>query len=272
MEFAVNYSPEAAALLEQGRAQIDRFKCADWPELIEPASALLPIYVHFPLVAGTNTLDGTDWERIERLLRETGTPYVNVHLMADGKGPESSLTPDQRQGMIEGMIAEVQRVVDRFGADRVMVENVPYYGEMADLVGFWPLRVSVEPATIQRVIEETGCGLLLDISHAVITSAALGVEPRDYIRALPVHRLRELHITGLGMIEGQLADHVPMMPQDWPLVEWTLDYIHAGDWPEPWVVALEYGGIRLRPPWDSREDVLASDIPRLYDLVHRVRV
>ena len=91
---------------QQGRVQIDRFKCADWPELIEPASSLLPIYVHFPLVAGTNTLDNTDWERVERLLGETGTPYVNVHLLADGKGPEAELSPEQRHAMIEGMIAK----------------------------------------------------------------------------------------------------------------------------------------------------------------------
>ena len=52
MNFAINYSPQAGELLKQGKIEINLFKCPDWPELIQEASALAPVYVHFPLIAG----------------------------------------------------------------------------------------------------------------------------------------------------------------------------------------------------------------------------
>ena len=36
------------------------------------------------------------------------------------------------------------------------------------------MRPSVEPEVITRVVEESGCGLLLDISHARIVANYLG--------------------------------------------------------------------------------------------------
>jgi hypothetical protein len=33
MEFALNYSPQAAQLLQEGRIEIDRYKCPDWPDV-----------------------------------------------------------------------------------------------------------------------------------------------------------------------------------------------------------------------------------------------
>src|SRR5207253_10695921 len=49
MEFSINYSLEAAALLAAGKINIDRLKLPDWPNMIADAKKLGPVYVHFPL-------------------------------------------------------------------------------------------------------------------------------------------------------------------------------------------------------------------------------
>jgi len=46
-----------------------------------------------------------------------------------------------------------------------------------------------------------------------------------------------------------------------------LDHIRDGCWGQPWVVALEYGGVG--PLWEAvtEADVLAVQVPRLHALV-----
>ncbi len=52
MLFSINYSTQAAVLFQQDRLKIDRFKCPDWPDLIDEASEYCPPAVHFNLTAG----------------------------------------------------------------------------------------------------------------------------------------------------------------------------------------------------------------------------
>ena len=43
MKFAVQYSREAAALLDAGRIAVDCFKCPAWPDLIAMVSTEYPL-------------------------------------------------------------------------------------------------------------------------------------------------------------------------------------------------------------------------------------
>jgi len=51
-ELRINYSTQAADLLKQGKIQVERFKCPDWPDMIAEASQLCPVAVHVNLKAG----------------------------------------------------------------------------------------------------------------------------------------------------------------------------------------------------------------------------
>ncbi len=264
MEFAVNYSPEAAALLADGSIEIDRFKCPDWPNLIAEAAETRPVYVHFPLITDEARLTKVDWAEVERLLVSTETPFVNMHMMAPADGDPADA--------VEGIIRAVRSVTARFGAERIILENVPYYGAMGDILGNRFLPVCVEPQTIRRILDETGCGLLLDISHARISASYLKRDARDYITALPLDRIRELHITGLGPVGERMVDHMPMTEADWSMIEWAFDAIHRRLWGQPCTVALEYGGVSLPPPWTTEASVIESDVPRLFKLARGVPV
>ncbi len=52
MQFALNYSPQAADLVWAGQIDIDLFKCPPWTEMTAAAQAIRPVYVHFGLQAG----------------------------------------------------------------------------------------------------------------------------------------------------------------------------------------------------------------------------
>ncbi len=296
MQFAVHYSPPAAALVDAGRITVDSFKCPAWPELIATVRAKYPMYVHFPLRVGWGIGDAldtekrqlADWSAVASLRAQTGTPFVNVHLEPTTDDhptiPADTTEPDSIAFLTDCLIRDVRAVVRRFGPESVIAENVP--NESGCLLPAYL------PAVVRRVIEECDCGLLFDIPHARRAARALGMDAREYIALLPVERTREIHLTGIqqfderwmgvlrsaGLSEsvvaqfaGRWQDHLPFTDADWEFTAWSLDQVAHGHWGQPWIVALEYGGVG--PLWEAVTDpaILAAHIPRLAAMVHACR-
>ncbi len=264
MQFALNYSPQAAELISAGRIQIDLYKCPDWPDLIEKASQQYPVYIHFPLIAGQRNIEAVGLDKIEHLLETTSTPYVNTHIAPLVKDLEK---PDDPDYVARYVLEDVMPLVERFGADRVIVENIPY----PDIINDIP-QTAILPHVIERIVYESGCGLLLDIAHARLTADYLGTSTRDYITQLPVERLRELHVTGVGIDrEGRRNDHLPMTGEDWGLLEWALGSIRRGMWGRPSIVACEYGGVSEMFEWRSQASIILDDVPRMYEMIRQLQ-
>ncbi len=267
MELAINYSTQAAALLAERKIQLDRFKCPDWPDMIAKAQAQLPVVVHFTLTAGSGKLKKTaDWSFVAKLLAQTGTPYVNLHLApTQNDFPDFSvqdLSPSEAKKVFKAMRKDVRAAVREFGFDRVIIENVPYRGRQEKV-----FRTAVEPDRIREIVDDTGCGLLLDISHARIAAHHLGLDAYEYLNQLPVHKIKELHFTGLHDLNGYLQDHLPVLERDWPILEWILKRIRLGEWADPWLLAFEYGGVGEKFVGRSDPSVMAVQVPRLYTMV-----
>jgi len=91
------------------------------------------------------------------------------------------------------------------------------------------------PDFIGRVLEETQCGLLLDIPHACITAATLDRDVRSYLEEFPLDRTIEVHVSGVRCENGQWAgSHEPLQDEDYALLEWLLQRS------APRAVTLEY--------------------------------
>ncbi|HEX2908155.1 MAG TPA: DUF692 family protein [Phototrophicaceae bacterium] len=266
MRLAVNYSPQAAELLNAGKIQVDLFKCPDWPDLVATVSKLRPVYVHFPLMAGRADLEKVGVEKINALLASTGTRYVNTHLApraADFGIPLDTDDPAHTRALVDAMLTDIAAMVSQFGRERVILEN-----------GNWDPNYDIpcpviEPEIISHVVTASGCGFLLDIAHARMAAAYLDIDPYDYLVRLPVEHLAELHITGTlyDEKEARLVDHFPMTATDWALTEWAFERLHRGAWRQPDIVALEYGGVGPGFGWRSHADVLAVEMPRLAELI-----
>jgi uncharacterized protein (UPF0276 family) len=270
MNLAINYSPQAAALLTEGSIQIDYFKCPDWPDLIAEAQKFRSAAVHFEIIASAGNLHLKDWSLVDRLLEETGTHYINLHLASNVKdfpGFELKVTdPRQKKQVVDRLLADVCAVVERYGAERVIAENVPFRG----IPGHHILQPAGEPEVIREVIETAGCGLLFDISHARMAAHYLGMDEINYISRLPLSRLRELHFTGIHVIDGILRDHLPALPQDWQSLDWVLNQIRQGIWSKPWLLAFEYGGVGEVFAWRTDSQVMLEQVPLLYERVHAI--
>ena len=266
MDFGINYSTQAASLLVAGHVRVDRFKTPDWPDMIQEAQSFCPVSVHFELRAGNGTLAKVDWRRIQLISEQTATPFVNLHLDPRIKHyPELQIDttdPQESRRVLDQIIADLNTAAQNIEPGRIIGENVPYRG--------WDdksLRPAVVPGNIRRILDETGCGLLLDISHARISARYLGMDERDYMEQLPVDRLRELHFTGVHRIGNRLQDHLEALEPDWEILDWVLERISCGDWSHPWLFVFEYGGIGEKFAGRSETEVIASQVPRLYELV-----
>jgi uncharacterized protein (UPF0276 family) len=295
-KLAVNYSSAAAHLLRNGQIRIDCFKCPAWPDLVASVRHQLPVYVHFPLSVGrgigdaidTETRQPADWEKVERLLAQTGTPEVNAHLApATDDFPDMPVETTNHghiERLAECMIEDVCAIVERFGPERVVVEND--HASRGRI-----LRPAFLPEVIRRVVEEAGCGLLLDLSHVRLAAHNLDMDVREYISGLPVAHTREIHISGVQRFDGQwaerarragiqaeiieqfagrLVDHLPIADEDWGFYAWSLEQVSRGAWGRPWVVTLEYGGVGEL--WEMATDSteLAKQVLQLYGLVKNV--
>jgi len=297
VKFAVNYSSAAADLLRAGQIEIDRFKCPAWPNLIATAQKLHPVYVHLPLRVGagigeainTETKEPADWRQLEPLLPRTDTPQINVHLapFADDFPdiPADSDDPAHTEKLFECALRDVQTLVARFGPERVIVEN-------ADDGKGIILRPALRPEFVRRVVEEAGCGFLLDVAHARLVAHILGMDARAYIEQLPVERTCEIHLAGVqpfegrwlalmrqpglsredlgwfaGLEPGDLLDHLPLIDGDWEFYAWALEQVHRGAWGKPWIATLEYGGVGRIWELLTDQSALAEQVPRLRTLV-----
>jgi uncharacterized protein len=292
MEFAVNYSPVLAGLVREGRVRVDRFKCPTWPELVAEAQQTLPVYIHFPLGVGggwggprdSETHDLADLDQIDRLLEQTGTPLINTHFVPPAaRYPhihQDSRDPRHIQEVVDSTLRDLEPLLDRFGPERVTLENV--VNEHG-----W-LTLAVLPEVIAAILESTGCGFLFDQSHARLAARNLGLDERAYAASLPLAHTREVHVTGLQLLTGPLLDlmvaigdpygfaktmagrwidHLPMLEGDWPELEWILDQVRAGRAGQPWVVAYEYGGVGRFWEDVTKAEVYLEQLPRMKAMI-----
>jgi uncharacterized protein (UPF0276 family) len=261
MKLAVNYSPQAADLLRSGQIGFDLFKTPNWHSMVADASALLPVYVHFDLSVGDGRLASVDWDEIQSFLDKTHTATVNLHVLTP---PDlDPCNPDQVNEILDKIVTEVVSVAKRFGHERVITENIPL-----PVLGKKHLRPVAMPAFFHRLTAETGCGMLLDIAHAAITAQSLKTDPYAFFSEFPIRRLREIHITGLGMHEGEIHDHLEMKDRDWQQFEWVIGKIRLGEWHTPDIIAFEYGGTGAPFMWRSESRVLLEQVPRLNQMIH----
>ena len=273
MQIAVNLSPQSVDVVSRGAAHADIFKCpapfdpevsGHFDDVIAGALAIRPAYVHFPLNTCDGSVAGCDTAVIDSIRASTRTTLINIHLSATlDQFPD--ISPDDVssraiQAVTDGMIRDAESLCARFGNDSVIAENVVYR------TGGRTLAAATLPDVIHTVIDATGCGVLLDTAHSRLTAHHLGIDVADYIQALPLRHVKELHVTGIRASGKPAYDSMPMEADDWEAVRLVYRLMQAGQCQTPWVTALEYGGIGPIFEWRSDADLIAGQLNELIRL------
>jgi len=261
MKLAVNYSSPLIQLIYEGKINVDLIKCPDWEGMIHEARSFGEITIHFDMNAGLGNTFEVNFDKLKWFKERTKTPHVNTHLVTpcnfdiNSKAEQRKINTLWRQ--------EVDLMIENFGASNVALEHFPYTAANPHI------KFAADSKIFSQVIRDTGCMLLLDLAHARITANTLGIDVKDYILGLPLDRLVEMHITGVQYHNGVLTDHFGLDHKDWEILDWSLEQINNKKWRKPKIVAFEYGGVGEVFAWRSNKDVIASQVPRLYQAVHR---
>lgn len=228
LSLGCNFSQPLLRLLTTGTADVDWIKLSRL-DMIETELAaalpLRPVLLHIlgHLGSPPSHWEAYPWAPIRAWIEAAGSPHMAVHLQMDPETWEEPVdrrhqSRDQVRAMIARFVANTRYAQERLPVP-VLIENVPYYARRATL------RVAIQPEVIWQVVEETGAGLLLDTSHLRCAAWHLGVEDRAYARALPLDRVREIHVSGprLQDDDGLRDRNCELLEEDYSLLEWLLE-------------------------------------------------
>jgi len=140
-------------------------------------------------IGGPDPLDRELLGRVRGLMEELGARVYSEHLTycaTDGHLYDLLPIPFTAEA-VHYVSKRVRQAQDIIGAPLVL-ENASYYAQ--------PHRELDEAAFISAVVEESGCELLLDVNNVYVNSVNHCYDPLAFIDALPLDRVRYLHIAG----------------------------------------------------------------------------
>ena len=251
IELGVNYYTELPLLAEDPEVAFQYIKVGDTgEEHVREALSRLPgkaILYH------CGTLVRSKRGEVDALVAalraeqsRTASPWLSAHLdcytreearaYLQGGRPLPCYTAEEGFDLICGAVQAIEPHLPV----PLLLENMPQ----------WPTPdrdPATSPAFITRVLEETQCGMLLDLAHVRVSAANLGRDVHAYAEELPLERVVEIHVSGpRRMSEWWHDSHDTMVDEDYALLEWVLRRV------TPKVVTLEY----WKNPGQVREQLL----------------
>lgn len=131
-------------------------------------------------------------------------------------------------------------------------------------------RRSSDPDLIEQACLGSGAGFLLDLAHARVGAYHRGQDIHEYLRAMPLELVQEIHVSGPRLEEKGLMDrHLTLFPEDWELLRWTLNRT-----PNVQFLTHEYMGLRPNTqPYPEVYDptTLHREILKLQTVVKELR-
>lgn len=187
------------------------------PELEELCDSFRVIPHGIRLSIGSPDLDLEYLRGVRRICEITKTPYYSEHLcMTRAPGIEiGHLAPiwftEEELAITTG---NVHRVQDFLGMPLIL-ENTTYPFEIPDAdMG--------QTEFFHRLVQATGCGILLDVANIRINGANHGFDPVRFLEQMPLAHVVQLHMAGgFQDFQGELIDgHCHTPDEDiWKLLE-----------------------------------------------------
>jgi uncharacterized protein (UPF0276 family) len=153
------------------------------------------------LSIGSERLDREYLAQIKRISDVTGSAYYSEHLaMTRAPGIDiGHLSPLWfNETVLAVTIGNVRRVQDLLEKPLVL-ENVTYPFDI-------PGATMSQTEFFTRLVEATGCGVLLDLTNLYINSVNHNFDPVAFLKAMPLDHLVQIHLAGGFLQDGVMID------------------------------------------------------------------
>lgn len=194
-------------------------------------------------LGNADPLEPAHLQRLKTLARRTRTPWLSDHLCwgsVDGTYSHDLLPMPYTRDAAAHTARKIRQLQDALEIP-ILVENVSSYAEFhASSMTEWEF--------LAEVVHQADCGILLDVNNIYVSSVNHAFDPHQYLAAVPMERVAQIHIAGHSRYERFIID-----THDHPVIDpvWAL-YADAIRRAGPTPTLLE---------WDAR-------IPS-FDEVHR---
>jgi uncharacterized protein len=142
-------------------------------------------------VGSTDPLDRAYLASLRALVREAGALWHSDHLCwnrAGGRSSNDLLPLPYTDEAVRHTAARIREVQDVLGMP-FLVENVSAYAVL-------PNDGMTEGEFTAAVLEESGCGLLLDVNNLYVNWRNHGADPLEFLRRIPAGRVGQMHLAG----------------------------------------------------------------------------
>jgi uncharacterized protein (UPF0276 family) len=192
------YHPHLARETLELAGFIEHLAMADPPRaddpLFPPVRARFTLLLHDFLGQLSEPVEGRALERARELVALYDPPWVaehlqRVHTTAGDAFVDYVFAPAYTEDLLADYARNARALQSALGRPLIL-EPIPTY-----------LHLDVpqldEAAFVERFLAESGCGLLLDVSHAWLSAHYAGRPARDFLATLPLERVVELHVAGV---------------------------------------------------------------------------
>lgn len=268
MKIGCNLSTELMELLDEKRVSVDFVKIVlsksneEIPQSYKNYGTLLlhGVGTDVPQHTGASQLDDIDWSMIREKTSFCESSFIGLHCVTyKSDWVEQEVTCEMVKERMSNFIRTWKKQLNL----DLLIENVPYthYYE-SNNPGF--MKHSVSPKLISDLCREHEIGLLLDLAHAKIAASGLNIPLNDYLLALPLELVREIHVVGTRNTEDGLRDnHLEMEDEDYEILEFALKMT------KPEIVTLEYGGFGEHFSWRSDKAAIERQLKRIAELINK---
>ncbi|MBU6248287.1 MAG: DUF692 domain-containing protein [Xanthomonadaceae bacterium] len=169
-------------------------------------------------LGSADELSASHLARLKDVVRQYRPVLVSEHLCwgsAGGRHANDLLPLPHTRAVCDLLADRIRCVQDALGRE-LLVENVSSYLQFDGAT-------MPEWEFVAEVVERAGCALLLDINNIYVNSINHGFDARTYLRAMPVHAVREFHLAGFTRKE-ELGAPLLIDTHDRPVAEpvWAL--------------------------------------------------
>ncbi|MBI3455925.1 MAG: DUF692 family protein [Candidatus Rokubacteria bacterium] len=192
------YNPHLAQATLDCQGLIEHLAMADPPRPDDPHFPAIRerfvLLLHDFLGQLSEPLGAVALDRARRLAALYKTPWAaehlqRVHTTSGDAFLDYVFPPLYTEDLLRDYIANARALRDALALPLVL-EPIPTYLSL-------PVPQLGEIEFVHRFYAESGCGMLLDVSHAWLSAHYAGVPSREFVAALPLERVVELHVAGV---------------------------------------------------------------------------
>ena len=165
----------------------------------KPLDKLMRIRERYPLVlhgvsmsiGSTQPLDRSYLAHLKALAARVEPQWISDHLCwtgVAGRNMHDLLPLPYTEEALANVVERVRTVQDILGR-RILLENVSSYVTYRDSeVTEWEF--------LREIVQRADCLLLLDVNNIYVSSVNHEFDPLEYLQAIPVERVQQIHLAG----------------------------------------------------------------------------